>query len=109
MPWRLRETLHAWHLGSGHFGGNNVEQQLLPLMLTLCWGHSRVNKNPFQVSRVVRGLPEYSRVYAFDSQRRSSKAKIDPIQKQHRKVNARGLTVVHLMGMRFTGVHIISV
>jgi hypothetical protein len=30
--------------------GNNVEQQLLPLILTACRGHSGVNKSPFRPS-----------------------------------------------------------
>jgi len=34
----------------GHFGGNNVEQQLLPLLLTACRGHSGMNKSPFRAS-----------------------------------------------------------
>ena len=91
---------------TGHFGGNNVEQQLLPLMLTPYKGHSGVNKSPFWASQVVRGMPECSHIYAFDSQQRSSKPKIGPIQKQHRKVNARGFTVVHLIGACISQAHV---
>jgi hypothetical protein len=47
-------------LEPGHFGGNNVEQQLLPLIPTACRGHSGVNKSPFRASQVVRGMPECS-------------------------------------------------
>jgi hypothetical protein len=39
--------------GPGHFRGNNVEQQLLPLILTACRGHSGVNKNPFRAARAI--------------------------------------------------------
>jgi hypothetical protein len=47
-------------------GGNNVEQQLLPLMLTACRGRSGVKRSPFRASQVVRGMPECSRIYTFN-------------------------------------------
>src|SRR5271168_3673206 len=46
--------LEPWY-HSGHFGGNNVEQQLLPPILT---AHPGMNKSPFRASQVVRGMPE---------------------------------------------------
>ena len=42
---------------SGHFGGNNVEQHLLTLILTACRGRSGANRSPF---RAARGMPEGS-------------------------------------------------
>ena len=44
----------------GHFRGNNVEKQLLPLKLTVCKGHSGLNKSPFRAFQVVGGTPECS-------------------------------------------------
>jgi hypothetical protein len=46
-----------------------------------------VNRSPFRASQVVRGMPECSRIYTFDSQQRSyftcadSKAKMGLMQK----------------------------
>ena len=71
----------------GTVPGNNSEQYLLLLMLTACRGHWGIHKSPFWASQVVRGMPECSRIYAFDSQQRSYfacaslKAKMGPIQK----------------------------
>jgi len=52
-------------VSTGHFGGSNVEQQLLPLILTACRGHSGVNKSPFRASHAVRGMPECSQHLRF--------------------------------------------
>src|SRR6266480_1830918 len=57
------------------------------VMLIAYRDHSGVNRSPFRASQMVRGTPECSRIYAFDSQQRSyftcadSKAKMGPIQK----------------------------
>jgi hypothetical protein len=78
---------------AGHFGGNNVEQQLLPLMLT-----------PFrasQVSEVCLSAPVSTLLTASSVVILPApilKPKWVQYKKQHRKVDARELTVVHLTG-----------
>ena len=84
-----------WSGGAGHLRDNNLQQQLLPLILTACRGHSGVYvrstntyKSPFRASQVVRASTCLSApcIYAFNSQQRSyftcadSKAKMGPIQ-----------------------------
>jgi hypothetical protein len=44
------ERVGGWR--AGHFEGNNVGQQLLPLMLTACRGDAGVTRSPFRASQV---------------------------------------------------------
>jgi uncharacterized protein YjbI with pentapeptide repeats len=98
------------YLVTGHFGGNNVA--------TTVAANSHRLQGLLGSERVPSGRP-MPEVLPASTLLTASSAVILPApilkpkwvqyEKQHRKVDTRGLTIVHLTGMHLTGVHLTGV